>query len=693
MTLYSISNPYPVILSLAGSGLNGGAVYIGQPNQDPQTFPVTVYWDAGGSDVAAQPLPTIGGYITRAGTPAQVFGPTEYSIRVRDRFGVVVFYEPNASGPLADFITTLAGGGGSALVGYNLGATGAVDRTVQGRLRERASVLDFGVVADGATDDTAAFQAALDSGLDLYLTPGVMVIGAVTMSTDGQQIFGTRSCSIQHKAGITGDLISVTGDKCTLSGFDLDGNSANVTYIYGNREIVIKAADCVVSDLRMTDCSSFPIYGTKGAVRAHIIGNYIENCGDFGIFINDLNGTGADPEAGICENNTVIEFGIEGDGGIISSVGIGIRSAVGGWRVANNFVRNVTTRANEQLGIECWVDSNNVAVVGNVIDMSAANSGEYGLSITGKGCVVSSNLILGTSVYGIELNDRGATCIGNIVRSPAGSGISANLNPAIADSGDIMTITGNVVEGTTVATSGSVAGIVIDGDLSLDPIAITISGNTIHGLSTGIQCNSTTVGVTIIGNTIYNTGSVTAGITALGTDCTISGNTVVRVSTAGTGNMVSGLNISGTGHLVSDNRVSGNSRTDAGVTINSGTSATAVQGNFITGSTNTIVSASNSPTLFVLNNTGSTGLSLNAANYAEGNVNTANGSVVSQFVPTQVGSFTVANLPTTGIGVGTMLYASNGRKAGEGPGAGSGVLVFRDASNWRACDTGATVAA
>jgi len=52
---------------------------------------------------------------------------------------------------------------------------------------------------------------------------------------------------------------------------------------------------------------------------------------------------------------------------------------------------------------------------------------------------------------------------------------------------------------------------------------------------------------------------------------------------------------------------------------------------------------------------------------------------------------TVANLPTGSEG--DIAFASNGRKAGEGGGAGTGVLVFHDGSNWIAVDTGATVAA
>lgn len=60
-------------------------------------------------------------------------------------------------------------------------------------------------------------------------------------------------------------------------------------------------------------------------------------------------------------------------------------------------------------------------------------------------------------------------------------------------------------------------------------------------------------------------------------------------------------------------------------------------------------------------------------------------------VPVLLPVSTVANLPTGTTG--TLAYASNGRKNGEGAGVGTGVLVFKDGTAWRACDTGATVAA
>lgn len=44
-------------------------------------------------------------------------------------------------------------------------------------------------------------------------------------------------------------------------------------------------------------------------------------------------------------------------------------------------------------------------------------------------------------------------------------------------------------------------------------------------------------------------------------------------------------------------------------------------------------------------------------------------------------------------GANTWKYATNGRKLGEGVGAGTGVLVRSDGTNWRTVDQGSIVAA
>lgn len=57
-----------------------------------------------------------------------------------------------------EIVSDNAASSGSSLVGFLQSGTGAVATTVQSKLRETPSPRDFGVVADGTTDDTAAWQ-------------------------------------------------------------------------------------------------------------------------------------------------------------------------------------------------------------------------------------------------------------------------------------------------------------------------------------------------------------------------------------------------------------------------------------------------------------------------------------------------------------------------------------------------------
>lgn len=556
----------------------------------------------------------------------------------------------------------------------------------------------FGLVlsSDEATapDNTTAMQRALNSAFNVRLPSGSFWCGLVTQSTAGQIVEGDWRTNWRHPVVASGNLITIndTAIGAIWRNFKIDGNRANVAYFYNASEFLNFATDVTIDNVQVTNSQSIPIRTIGPTHRFKLLNSTIINCGDFGFFANDA-GLG-DALDGVVSGNTVIDFGLVGDGGASASVGLAVRSSVGGWKITENTVRRTLVSANDQLGIECWTNSNNAIIDSNVIEGLTTGSMDFGISATGYGMAVGNNIILGTSTYAIELVDRSASAVGNVIRSPRGAGIAINLNNLHSDPGDVITVSGNTIEDITTVDV-TLAGLVIAGNTGVTPIAITITGNTFHGTGRKMLLADDIRGFTIGSNTFYNTGSAQVDISLGCQDGNIAGNTFVRAPVAGTGNQAESITIGGTasGILIGDNRFVGNSRMTNGIVIQSGAVDICVAPNLYTGIlSNSVFSNSTSPTVVIFGGMGNIGVGVNAANKVFGFLRTVDNIFQSQNVMPGVSTYTVANLPIDVV-ANQIAYASNGRKNGEGVGAGTGVLVFRDGTAWRACDTGATVAA
>jgi len=107
MTGTPVTSAFPIITDpTTGIGLNAGKVYIGVAGQDPEVYPVQVWWDSAQSQPATQPLRTLGGYIVNNGAPATAYVAVDYSMRVRDRFDSLISYSQLA-GRAGDLFATL----------------------------------------------------------------------------------------------------------------------------------------------------------------------------------------------------------------------------------------------------------------------------------------------------------------------------------------------------------------------------------------------------------------------------------------------------------------------------------------------------------------------------------------------------------------------------------------------------------
>lgn len=227
MTTLSIQPPYPIITDIDGQPLEDGYIWIGVANLPPIGNPIAVYWDAALTIPAALPIRTRGGYPVNAGTPARLYVGSDYSIQVQNKNGSVLYSAPDGA---SDRFS-------SAQISFLQAGLGAVVRTVQSKLRDVVSVLDFGADPTGNTNSTAAFLAAMTAAFNVYVPEGNYKVdasnsdGCRITSGSGYHLFGEGEKSIIRRGSYNPANASIIFDGGSASTFIDDVKISNLKFV------------------------------------------------------------------------------------------------------------------------------------------------------------------------------------------------------------------------------------------------------------------------------------------------------------------------------------------------------------------------------------------------------------------------------------------------------------------------------
>lgn len=181
--MLSLSTPYPFFTDKGGDPLDAGFIYIGQVSQNPETAPVTVYWDEAGTQPAAQPLRTLNGYIVRNGTPTRAYVAGDgFSMSVKNSRGVLLYYERQAAG-FASLGSSTDPDGGAGQVGFG-GTLDYPENTIGWAEQQRGVMACWipGYDPTGVADSTLAIQTAISVATVLE-TYTVLITGKPRITT------------------------------------------------------------------------------------------------------------------------------------------------------------------------------------------------------------------------------------------------------------------------------------------------------------------------------------------------------------------------------------------------------------------------------------------------------------------------------------------------------------------------------
>jgi len=371
--------------------------------------------------------------------------------------------------------------------------TKAHTRMIEG---DALSVLDYGAVGDGTTDDTTAFQACADA---LVTNGGIMSVPVGTYKL-------TATVNIPGSVVVEGE-----GNNSLLKFYDA-ANFHGLSFYGGDWTPSISPfEEGGVRDLRIDGSNLTFNLNARGAVRFYIVGHAVcEN-----VRVENWQGVGfmLDSSTDVVIRNCYVYRSYEHSvyiSGHYATAGYEL-TGEGGHKILNNtIVESGYNSGTTHMAIKQANDARNVSIKNNLIidSTSVAINAEttVGGTITGnaiKGSAQQAIRLLSTAVGPISISDNTITdgVVGPIkIEGGADFLISNNyIKPAtstwamVCDDMNDSVITGNIIDGAAT----NVYGIDIDGTSSGN----LVSGNTFtNSLTIDLRTVSTTSNNTVINN-------------------------------------------------------------------------------------------------------------------------------------------------------------------------------------------------